>query len=144
MGNIDGFKQALEALQALDEPSRLRILKDIEQKNPKMAAKLKEGLFGFSDLQFILASDFKIIWWEIPRKTWQLALRKAPAGVLKMIQSHLSKRAFEELEELLQHQGPQPASKVLQAQKEVCDSIRSLISQGKIAAPSSRKNDPMV
>jgi flagellar motor switch protein FliG len=66
MSSIDGFKQALEALQALDEKSRNRILSDIQKLNPKLAVRLKEELFSFTDLQFMLAPDFQIIWWEIP------------------------------------------------------------------------------
>ena len=144
MGNIDGFNQALEALQSLDEDSRTRVLRDIGKKNPQMAARLKESLFSFSDLQFLLPSDFKIIWWEAPRKSWHLALRKAPAGVLKMIESHSSKRAFAELKEDLEGQGLQPLSKIIRAQKEICNLIRDLVGQGKMATPSARRHDPMV
>jgi flagellar motor switch protein FliG len=144
MGNIDGFKQALLALQALDEPSRLRILRDIAQANPDLAKRLKEGLFSFADLQYLLASDFRVIWWECPRNTWSLALRKAPVGVMKMIESNLSKRAVVEFKEQIDLLGPQPVAKVLEAQKEICDLIRELVGQGRMAPPSSKKNDPMV
>jgi flagellar motor switch protein FliG len=144
VGKINGLKSAIEALQAVDEPTRLRIIKDISEKNPKIAAKLREGLFEFSDIQFFLKTDFQIIWWEVPQATWKKALRKAPPGVMKMIESFLSGRAFEQFKEDLQSFGPQPISQVLQAQKEIVDVIRHLVSQGKIAPPSSKKNDPLV
>ncbi len=144
MSNIDGFKEALETLQFLDEESRARILADIAEKDPRLAARLKEGLFDFSDLQFLLATDFKVIWWEVPRITWQLALRKAPSGVLKMLERHMSKRAFQEFSELLSNQGPQPAAQVLRAQNEICETIRHFARLGKMAIPSAHRNNPMV
>jgi flagellar motor switch protein FliG len=144
LGNIDGFAQALEALQALDESTRARILADLAKVNPAIAKKLREGLFSFSDLQYLLPADFKVIWWEIPRKTWLLALRKCPAGIVKMIESNISKRAFQEFRESLESHGPQPLSKVVQAQKEICDTIRKLSEDGKMALPSAKRSPIMV
>jgi flagellar motor switch protein FliG len=144
MGAIDGFQNALEALQALDENSRNRILADIAKLNPQLAERLKEGLFSFADLQYMLPSDFKVVWWEIPKATWYLALRKSPPGVMKMIERHLSKRAFQDFQEQLTSHGPQPISKVIQAQKEICDIIRTLAAEGKMASPSGGKGDPLV
>jgi flagellar motor switch protein FliG len=144
MSSIDGFKQALEALQALDEKSRNRILSDIQKLNPKLAVRLKEELFSFADLQFMLAPDFKIIWWEIPKATWYLSLRKAPPAVITMIQGHISKRAFQDLESQVANLGPQPISKVIEAQKQICDTIRSLAAEGKMASPSHSRKIVMV
>jgi flagellar motor switch protein FliG len=144
MGKINGLKHAIEALQAVDEPTRLRIIKDIAEKNPEIAKKLSDGLFEFSDIQFFLKTDFQIIWWEVPQTTWKKALRKAPPGVMKMLESFLSTRAFEQLKEDMKSFGPQPVSQVLSAQKEVVDTIRMLMSNGRIAPPSSKKNDPLV
>lgn len=144
MTRVNGLKAALEALQGLDEKQRSKILADITKKDPALAKQLQEGLFEFSDLQYMLKTDFQVLWWEVPKMKWHVALRKTPAGVMKMIQSFLTKRAFDELTEEIQGKGPQPLSEVLKTQKEIIGILQQLAGEGKVALPSKNKNDPMV
>ena len=132
---INGFESAVQALRGLDTVSQERILKDILQKDPKMAEKLRSGLLHFDDLAYLLASDFKLIWWELPRNTWILALRNGKDGIWKMLKSHLSNRAYQELEEQVRSLGPQPLSKVEEAQREICNTILKLSGEGRMALP---------
>lgn len=144
MAKFNGLKAAIEAVQGLDQTSRQRLLKDLKQKAPEIAKKIEEGLFTFSDIQFLTKTDFQKLWWEISREKWLLALRKTSPNVLKMIEKFTTRRAFQELSQQIKQKGPRPAREVLQAQKEIIDTIRSWAAEGKMAAPQSKKNDPMV
>jgi flagellar motor switch protein FliG len=134
---INGFESAVQTLRGLDAASQERILKNILQKDPKMAEKLRSGLLHFDDLAYLLASDFKLIWWELPRNTWILALRNAKEEVWRMLKSHLSHRAIQELEEQVKSIGPQPLRKVEEAQSEICNAILKLSGEGRMALPKS-------
>jgi len=141
---FDGLKAALEALQGLNESRREQILSEISKKDPALGKKLKEGIFEFHDLQYILKSDFQTLWWEVPREKWRLALRKTQPGVLIMVEKFLSKRAFQEFKNDMDQKGAQPLRQVIQAQKEILDTARSLAAEGRIALPNKKKNDPLV
>lgn len=141
--SFPGFQLAIEALQSLDQKTQDRILLQISQTKPDLALKLKNGLFQFTDLEFILDSDFKMIWWDIPRQTWLIALRKASTGIMKMLEKKLTGRAWKELSQQLKEQQPQRLSLVLLSQKEICDRIRELADQGRMALPK-KNNEKMV
>jgi flagellar motor switch protein FliG len=134
---INGLQAAVEALRGLDSESQQRILKDIAKVDSKKAELLNDGLFQFSDLQYLLGTDFKVLWWEIPRDQWHLALRNAPPEIWKMLESKLSKRASAELAESVKALGPQPLSKVQKAQREICALVLSLAAQGRMAIPKA-------
>ena len=150
-----GLSQALDALESVDASTREKILQNILKKDPALVQQLKEGRFQFtdlqnlkfkdlqnlkfSDLQNLLAADFRVLWWECSRADWILALRKTSPEVNAMLQSHLSKRAFAELTEQVQEQGPQLLRKVLEAQEQIVLIARQLIQDGRMAAPSPQK-----
>lgn len=141
---INGFQSAVEALQFLPQKIRNRVLEEIAQKNQAMADKLKSHLFDFDQIEYLLSLDFKVLWWEVPRQVWYRALRKTRPGVLLMIKSNLSQRAFNELEDGIKSLGPLPLSLVMSAQKEICNLILKLSSEGRMALPSKDQNDPLI
>ena len=112
-----------------------RILKNIAKVDSKTAQVLNDGLFQFTDLQYLLASDFKILWWEIARDQWHLALRNATPEMWKMLETKLSKRAYTELTDSVKALGPQPLSKVQKAQRDICAVVLNLSAQGRMATP---------
>ncbi|GIL17309.1 MAG: hypothetical protein BroJett040_10600 [Oligoflexia bacterium] len=143
MPKFDGFQLAVEALQLMDESKRKEILLRIAKMNPKMALRLHQGLFSFDHIEYLLKEDFKVIWWEVPKKTWHLALRKTTPGIMKMFEQNLSVRAYQTLLEEIEGLGPQKLSEVVKAQHEISDTIRRLAGEGRMALPQ-KNNDRMV
>lgn len=127
-----GLQHALAALEGLDPQAQRRLLKTLAQKDPQLAQRLELELFQFQDLVKLSKQDFKICWFEIPKVTWHLALRAAPGEVISYLKRCLTERAYDQLAEDLKALGPQPVSKVLDAQKEIMLEIQTLASKGKI------------
>lgn len=141
---IDGFAKALEALQELPAEHRARLLLNIAEKNPEIAKKLAEASITFAVMTTISKNDFKVIWWEIERKKWALALRGASTEMMKSLELNLTKRAFEELKSEIAALGPQPKSTVSEAQDEICKVLREMKKAGRISLPVRDKKDRLV
>lgn len=143
MAKLAGLKLAIEALQGLDENQRQKIIQEIAKRDPKVASALKEGSFDFSKLQYLTKHDFQVLWWEVPRLNWYQALRMPPTGLLDRIQSFLTKRAFEELQQEIKNLGPIPKKVASAAQNEIVVTLLDLVAQNKITLPTKKNNDPM-
>ena len=126
---------ALAAMKELNPEQQRKLILNLISKDPELAKQLLQGLFEFEDIATLAKSDFKFLWFEIPRKTWYLALRGASNDLLLFIRSCQTERAFNELIEELKNLGPQPKSKVLEAQKQLTDEITALAKQGRIHLP---------
>ena len=134
-----GLQNALAALKTLDPSQQAKLIRNLIAKDPELAKQLQEGLFEYEDIAKLSKSDFKFLWFEIPRQTWLLSLRAAPPEVTRFIQSVLTQRAYLELVDDLKSQGPQPVSKVQEAQKLLLEEIRALAKQGKVILPGNKK-----
>lgn len=143
MPRFNGLELAIEALQMMDEKKRKEILLRIAKMNPQMALKLHEGLFSFEHIEYMLKEDFKVVWWEVPKRTWFVALRKVNPGVMKMFELNMSQRAYQGLLADIEAVGPQRLSEVAKAQREIVDTIRRLAGEGRMALPQ-KSNDRMV
>ena len=132
------LKQALDALKSLPPADQEILLKNLLKRDPELVRQLKENLFEFNDISGLAKADFKFLWFEIPRQTWLMALRAAPDEVLLFIRSCQSERAFNQLIDDLKALGPQPLSKVQQAQSLLLAEIRSLAQQGRVHLPGGK------
>ena len=128
---------ALEALKGLDPEAQKKLIKNLIAKDPELARQLQDSLFEYKNIADLARADFKMIWFEIPRNIWLLSLRAAPPEVTRFIQTNLTQRAYNELVDDLKAQGPQAVSKVMDAQKQLLDEIRSLAKQGRIYLPKN-------
>jgi flagellar motor switch protein FliG len=128
---------ALEALKGLDPEAQKTLIKNLIAKDPELAKQLQESLFEYKHIAELSRSDFKFIWFEIPRNIWLMSLRAAPPEVTRFIQANLTQRAYNELVDDLKSQGPQPVGKVMEAQKQLLDEVRSLAKQGRVILPKN-------
>lgn len=131
-----GLGSVLEALKNLSPDEQQKLLEQLLKKDPELVKQLKNNLFDFADIVKLAKADFKTIWFEIPQKIWHLALRAANDETLLFIRSCLTERAFNQLLEDLKDLGPQPVSKVLEAQKQVLAEIQELAQKGRIHIPT--------
>jgi flagellar motor switch protein FliG len=126
---------AVAAMKSLPVEQQKKLIQNLIQKDQVLAKTLLENLFEFEDLVTLAQADFKRIWFEIPHKTWHIALRGASDQLLLFIRSLITKRAFEELMAELKDLGAQPQTKVIQAQQEILSEIQTMAKQERIHLP---------
>lgn len=129
------LQSALDAIKSLNPDEQEKLLNQLILKDPELVKLIKGSLFEFKDISKIAKSDFKFIWFEIPKNLWFTALRGASDELMLFIRSCQSDRSFKELLEDLKDLGPQPKSKVIEAQKQIISEISILAQQGKIHLP---------
>lgn len=130
---LPGKEIAAELLSHLDEATRMRILGEIEQKDPIMAEALQSRMYGFDDLRGMESVDFQLLWKEVPRNHWLLALRGASGDFVVFLKKNLSLRAAEVLLEEVGALGPKPRPDVEEAQRKIVQRAQALHAQGKVA-----------
>ncbi|MCC2678259.1 MAG: flagellar motor switch protein FliG [Pseudobdellovibrio sp.] len=126
------LKAAVSAMKSLPVEQQKKLIMNLISKDPSLAKELLDNLFEFEDISGLSQADFKMVWFEIPRQIWYTALRGASDKLLMFIRSCQTQRAFDELMSELKSLGPQPKSKVLAAQEEICNEIQSLAKQERI------------
>lgn len=123
---------ALSAMKSLTVDQQKALVLNLIKKDPDLAKQLLNNLFEFENIADLAKADFKLIWFELPRRTWHLALRGASDKLLLFVRSCQTQRAFDELMSELKLMGPQPKSVVLKAQNEIVQEIQELLKQGRI------------
>lgn len=126
------LKGAIAALKSLPVDQQKTLIMNLIAKDPVLAKELLENIFEFEDIAELSQADFKVVWFEIPRQLWYLALRGASDRLLMFIRSCQTQRAFDELMSELKSLGPQPQTKVLQAQQEIVNEIQVLAKQERV------------
>lgn len=119
-------------MKSLPVDQQKKLIMNLVSKDPALAKELLENLFEFEDIAGLAQADFKLVWFEIPRIQWFVALRGASDKLLLYIRSCITQRAFEELMTEIKSLGPQPKSKVLEAQQLILQEIQSLAKQERI------------
>lgn len=123
---------ALSAMKSLSVEQQKSLILNLIKKDPTLAKELLHNMFEFEDIVGFSRADFKFVWFEIPRKTWHFALRGASDQLMLFVQTCLTQRAFDELISDLKLLGPQPKTKVLEAQQTIVDELQTLMKQGRI------------
>jgi flagellar motor switch protein FliG len=130
--NKDGVRAVIEMFRKLDSPTRERMLKEISEREPKLAVIIRKNLRDFKELFDLSSNEFQILFREFPLENWALALRgldeKSQDGFFDL----MSKRAGEEIQEMIQQMGPQPLSKVEEHRLQILARAQALAQEGKI------------
>jgi flagellar motor switch protein FliG len=129
---IDGKKEAVELLAALDEFSRERILDGIKKHDPALAAQLRKGMFTFEQVLRLDPPAFLRVIRELPPALLALASRGLDAVAEKALFSKLSERQGRALREERDSMGPQKLSDVTAARERITDLARTLHAAGEI------------
>lgn len=142
MSEKPGFQSTLEMLRGLEPEMQERILNDVAKKDPELAQKLMAEMLSFEDLKDINANGLREILKESSEPLLALAFRNASEDLKNAFYSQMSQRAAQSLKEFIDTMGPQPLSKVQEAQKGFVDLARRLESEGKLVIKSA--GDPLV
>jgi flagellar motor switch protein FliG len=126
------LRAAVSAMKSLPVEQQKKLILNLVGKDPTLAKELLENMFEFEDIAGLAQADFKLVWFEIPRQLWYVALRGASDQLLMFIRSCQTQRAFDELMSELKSLGPQPKSKVLVAQEQIINEIQALAKQERI------------
>lgn len=126
---IDGFKQALEMLQGLDQTTQTNLLAEIARKDPELAIKLKQNLITFEDLKFLTVDMMRSLLKEIDLELLGLALKTATPELVEFVSNMFSTSMRRDIEEVLKGR-PRPLSEVLEAQVKIVEAMNRLCQQG--------------
>lgn len=135
---------AIDTVKALDSNGQKKLLENLASKDAELAELIKNSLFTFEDIDKVNPKSVSLLFSEIPEKTWCLALRKASDELKSHLFSNLSSRRVTQIKESLENQGPQPLSKVTDAQREIVDKILELEKSGKVFISRDNDKDRMV
>ncbi len=128
---IDGFKQALEMLQGLDQTAQTNILAQIARKDPEMAIKLKSHLVTFEDLKYLTVDMMRSLLKEVDLELLGLALKTASPELVEYVSNMFSTSMRRDIEEVLKGR-PRPLSEVLDAQVKIVEVMNRQQEQGVI------------
>lgn len=132
VSTIGGIRSLVDILNNADRNTEKTIMEEFEQKDPELAAKLKESMFIFEDIITLDNVSIQKILREIDMKDMALALKAASDEVANVIYSNLSKRAAQTLKEDIEFLGPVRLIDVEKAQQNIVAVIRRLDDSGEI------------
>lgn len=128
---INGFEQAIEALQGLNESEQKKIIENISKSDPKMAELLQKSLVVFEDLIYLTPDMIRLLLREIRLEDMGLALRGCSEKLRDHFRNNLSKNLSSDLNEILLGP-PKRLSEVQEAQANIMEKVREKIAKGEI------------
>ena len=139
-----GFLAALEALRHVDSATQQNIIKNISLKDPALAHRLKKNIFSFNDLIQLNPKGVEVLLNKIPHKHLVMSLRTASHELKAFLLENIPKRRGDSLIEDLVNLGPQPISKIEDAQRTVIAKVLELEAAGLITIHRNPDDDPLV
>lgn len=130
--NFDGVRSAAELLAVMEQSNRDRILQQLATKDPVIADKIRQKMFLFEDLLRIEDPGIQLVLKEISKDILILGLRNSSDALKLLIFKNMPVRAGTLLKEELEHQGPKRLSAVTAAQDQIVQTVKRMISEGKI------------
>ncbi len=137
-----GVGKLASILAHVDRSTEQKVLKSLQGQAPKVAGKIRERLVTFDDLALLDDRTIQAAMRHIDRSLLAMALRGAPADLMQKILHNMSQRAGEMLTSEIEHLGPQPRSKVGEAQQEIMKLLRDLENAGRISL--TRPDDRLI
>lgn len=119
-----GLRVLVGMLRQVDRETERYILKEISLKNPDLARQLNEAYFTFEDILTLEDRAIQQALSEVDRKTLAMALKGVPEAILGKVTNNLSPRAAQLLLDEIEYLGPQPRSKVEDAQRQVTEALQ--------------------
>ncbi|HAR41721.1 MAG TPA: hypothetical protein DCS07_03690 [Bdellovibrionales bacterium] len=124
---LGGVRAAANMLSGLDAAARARILANIAQRDPKLAAEIQKNLFTFEDLTRLSTWDIQKLMSKIPMNILALALRNSPQEIKDFAFQNLSERTGKILQEEIQTLGPRRVSEIEAAQEKIVALAKELL-----------------
>jgi len=137
-----GVTKLTKILSHVDRKTEQQIMETLGQRDQKVAEKVRQRLTTFDDLSRMDDKTIQAALQHLDQRTLTLALRGAPADLMEKIRRNMSQRAAQRLVDDIDALGPQPRSKVGEAQQEIMRHLRDLERAGRISL--IRDDDPVI
>ena len=131
MSRTGGIDEAVKMIQGLSREAGKKIIEDIRKRNPQMADTLEKRLLTMDDLQYLTDTMLISLLRDVDLAVFGLALRGVSPDVIESITSRVSTGIRLDIEDTLKG-GPQPISKVEDAQMKILGVVRTKIELGHI------------
>jgi len=128
----DGIDCLAEILNQTDEISNEQIMSEIEDKDPKLAAQIKQKMFVFEDLVKVDDRGLQKLLRQVETRELSVALKGATDEVKEKIFRNMSSRAAEMLEEEIEAVGAVRMKEVEDAQHVITTVIQDLEKKGEV------------
>ena len=125
MSQKPGFESALQALRGLDPEGRERLLNTMAESDPELVVQLRAAMFDFKDIVTLEPAVIRGLVDKIQDQTWALAFRNIEEEVRSAVYSQMTSRRADGIKDLIDTMGPQPLSKVQEAQADIIKLIES-------------------
>ena len=140
--SLGGTTKVATLLNHLSQKTNLRILNEIESRNPELAQQIRGSMFTFEDLLLIEDRQMPIVMKEMDPQVWPLALKTATPALKEFIYRSMSSKRAEQVKEDLEAMPPVKITEVEHAQQRIVDRVRHLEKEGKIYI--SRQEDSTI
>jgi flagellar motor switch protein FliG len=143
-----GVAHLVEMLLAMDVDAQRRLLEGIRATRPQLALAIRARMFVFEDIATLPAWSVQQIIAEINRRQEDgrdrraelaLALRRTSDALKTALYANMSARSAEILRSDVAALGPQPASKIAEAQNTIVELVRRLQDDGRIQGKQSNE-----
>ena len=131
-GQADGKETLLEILNQADRSTEERVLTGLTQKSPHLASDIKTKLCDFEDLNNIDDSSLQQVLRLTDFRDLVLALKGANRELAERIYRFLSPEVARALREDVESLGQVPWEEIKQAQQQIRNILRGLVTLGKI------------
>ena len=128
----DSFEMMAEIFNSFDRNSEVKFMTLLEGKFPEAADKIKNLMFTFEDLIKVDSKGIQTILRAIDKSKLTIALKGSSDKVKDLFLSNMSQRASRILQEELESLGPIRVREVDEAQSEIINVTKELISKGEI------------
>ena len=126
-----GVKEAAKMLAGLGPAASKKLLEEIRQKDPQMAAQLEENLVTMEDLQYLTAAMLVGLLRDVNLEEFGLALRTIDQSIAQKLLDMVSTGIRLDIEDGLKGK-PRKISEVEAAQAKILEIVRKKIEMGHI------------
>lgn len=126
-----GPKEVAKMLNKMTLQERERLMREITQRDPRLAEEIKASMLSFEDLQTITVKMFQELLREISLADLALALRLGSIALREHLRGMVSERLAKEIDEVLLGP-PRPVSEVEEALGRVMQVVVAKVDKGEL------------
>jgi len=141
---IGGPRAVAKILSNTSRSIETRVLKNMDQKYPKLAEEIRKGLFVFDDIANLTDHEIQLLLKMIDGRDLAVGLKGGSEKLQERIFANVSEEAGAKIREEMKFSGPVRMSDVEQVQLNIVQSVRQLEESGQIKIGLGDKEDKFV
>jgi len=139
-----GPRTLVEVLNQADIAVETSVLESLAQRDPELAAQVRESMFIFEDLPRLDPRAIQTVLREVEPADLAMAMKGASEAIKKIVSENLSENAAAGLREDLESLGPVRKRDVHAGQQKVVMVVRARLSEGKISLRQEEEAEEMI